>query len=64
MARDVQFAFPGIRKVDWERACRFARRWVEERGFGHWYQDRNAHQYMALRNGYLSGYKAGKRAKR
>lgn len=47
---------------EWNRAYRWARKYIEKRFGLAWFDDKVAHEYMAARNGYLAGHRAGRRA--
>lgn len=47
---------------EWDRAVKYARRILErEYPDRHYLDDSLAHKYMALRNGYLAGHRAGRK---
>lgn len=46
----------------WMRGCRWAQAYCLKMFHRPWHDDRIARGYMAARNGYIAGYKAGHRA--
>jgi hypothetical protein len=46
---------------DWDRACRFAAKYVEDKYGKPWHDDSISREYMTARNAYMAGYRAGKK---